>query len=100
MKEHAKVLRWEEPPPAKRGAVTSSSRFDALAEELRAQPGRWAVIYDGTTKSFSGMAHHIRQGAIRCFAPAGDFDATYRASADGVRVYARYVGDRDGEPDV
>lgn len=95
MKEQAKVIRWEEPPPTNRPPGASSSRYEALAEELRAQPGRWAVVYDGPVKSFTGLGNHIRQGAVRCFAPAGDFDATSRSSAGRIRVYARYVGDQE-----
>jgi hypothetical protein len=99
MPEPATVLRWEEPPPPKRrtGPRESGghSRFASLAAELRANPGRWAVIYDGPKQHASGMATHIRMGHVICFSPCGDFDAVSRQHGDRGLVYARYVGDRE-----
>jgi hypothetical protein len=91
--EQPKIIRWEIPPTAKRTGGNSFSRFQALADELRAHAGQWAVIYDGHSKSFTGLANHIRQGSVRCFTPCGDFDATTRSRDGHYIVYARYVGD-------
>jgi hypothetical protein len=94
--EQAAVIRWEDPPPAKAGPPSTGdftrSRYDRVAEVLRANPGRWALIYDGSLKGRQGAAHQIRQGALRAFTPAGDFDATTRWQGDRLRIYARYLG--------
>jgi hypothetical protein len=93
--EPAAVLRWEEPPPAKHngaGFGGPASRFAALADELRSRPGEWAVVCE-SAKAAAGLATHIRMGQMRCFTPAGDFDAVTRR-VDGLTLtYARYVGD-------
>jgi hypothetical protein len=94
MAEPAAVIRWEEPPPGRpagRETGNGNSRWNAVAAELRAHPGRWALIREG--ESGSGLATHIRQGHIACFTPAGDFDAVSRQARGVNRVYARYVGD-------
>lgn len=97
MAERAAVIRWEEPPPPKRrnGTRNGHSRFAALAAELRANPGRWALIYDGPKQHSSGMATHIRMGSVMCFSPCGDYDAVSRQHGDHGLVYARYVGDQE-----
>lgn len=94
MSELAKVIRWEDPPPARTpGKTNPSSRFSELAEELRRQPGMWALVLDGTRGATSGLASTIRGGKTSCFAPAGDFEAVCRAANGKRLVYARYLGD-------
>lgn len=97
MPERARVIRWENPPPAKNpgsGSGGPASRFTALADELRARPGEWGVVFE-TPKPPNGLATHIRMGQMRCFTPAGDFDAVTRR-VDGITItYARYLGDDD-----
>lgn len=88
------VIRWEEPPVAKgQGAVGQrQSQYTGVADQLRAHPGRWALVCEKQGRG-GGLASHIRMGQMQCFAPGGDFDAVQR-TVDGVtRVYARYVGD-------
>lgn len=86
------VIDWQEPPAdvlKRRPHKTTESRHAPLAEELRAEPGRWALIYDGpSVGKASGLATHIRLGQILAFTPTGDFDAV---SCRG-RAWARYVG--------
>lgn len=94
MSDQAKVIRWEEPTPRKRPGPAGQgwSRYAGLAEELRANPGRWALVAERTDGNH-GLATHIRSGQMQCFTPTGDFDAASRC-VDGItRVYARYVGD-------
>lgn len=89
------VLRWEEPPPAfhVRKGRAPSSRLSPIADELRARPGQWGVVFEGPGGAGGGMVTHIRLGQVACFAPAGDFDATGRTQNGVTTVYARYVGD-------
>lgn len=96
--EQPTVIRWEEPPPSARGGAgrEPSRRFVAIADQLRANPGRWALIQETEQHGKSGLATHIRLGAIVAFAPCGDFDAVTRRVGDVTRVYARYLGDSDG----
>lgn len=94
------VLRWEDPPATRKsnGASGYSSRYEPVADELRERPGEWGVVHEGPVPasgkgSANALSTHIRMGALRPFAPAGDFDAVARVK-DGVRtVYARYLGD-------
>lgn len=91
------VIRWEEPPPgnARRPLGSGHSRYTAVADELRAQPGRWALVFEGRAGMATGLATHIRMGSMHCFTPAGDFDAVSRRIDGYTRVYARYVGDEE-----
>lgn len=90
------VIRWEQPPAPAQSArpyTTRRSKLAPLADELRAQPGQWAVVFEGSAGQATGMATHIRLGQMACFAPSGDFDATTRRSNGVTTTYARYVGD-------
>lgn len=97
MVEQAKIIRWEEPPPAKAATRPQAghSRYAAIAAELRAHRGRWAVVYEGRTTGGTALATHIRMGHMKCFTPAGDFEATMRAINGRGLVYARYLGDEE-----
>lgn len=99
MPEPAQIIRWENPPPPARGRggnhTGSRSRFTAIADELRARRGEWAVVEEKVLppRTQSGLATRICMGHMRCFGPPGDFQAVVRRK-DGVsRVYARYLGD-------
>lgn len=93
------VIRWEKPPPSRRlggyPVGQGKSRWAAVAEELRAHPGEWALIAESPLGVNGGLATQIRMGHMVCWSPAGDFDAETRR-ADGVRkVWACYVGDAE-----
>lgn len=93
MAERVKVIRWEDPPRTQSyGGGPSGSRFDGLAEVLRDEPNRWAVIYQGSRGTASGMAGKIKHGAMKAFRPVGVFEATVRTDGQTSTVYARYVG--------
>lgn len=95
MAEQAQIIRWEDPPPTHNSypRITSFSRYAAVADELRANPGRYAVVAEGAHGT--GLANHIKTGSVRCFTPAGDFDATFRVVNGVGTVYAAYLGDGD-----
>ena len=92
MIEQRKIIRWQNPPASRGGGGNSSggkpSAYQDIAADLRAHPGRWAVIFDGAIGLAAQRAADIRQGVSRPFQPAGDFEAVAR----GRFTYARYVG--------
>lgn len=94
--EPLKILSWEDPPPSPYGRPAGSSstdrRYAEVAQQLREEPGRWAVVQEKTSHG-SGLAHAINYGAVTAFRPPGDFEATYRRREGVTRVYARYLGD-------
>lgn len=81
-------LKWEEPPPDGRGR--SGEESQAIADELRRRPGRWAVVkeYD-SVPSAGAYAGQIRNGVTRAWQPEGAFEAVSRKG----KVYARYIGE-------
>lgn len=70
------ALTWKEPPP---------KRWDSVAEELRANPGRWAVV------ELPGVAYtsHIKRGTLKAFRPAGAFEVRSHKG----EFFIRYKGD-------
>lgn len=96
------VIRWEDPPLSRsrnggRPADTYSSRYQAIADQLRARPGEWALVDEFEGIHNRGLATKIRLGSMLCFTPAGDFEAVARRGRGMVRTYARYLG--NGEAD-
>lgn len=74
------ILRWEDPPPPRRGfgdrgRWAENADLRAIADELRANPGRWAVVAEAANP---GSATHIRTGHYVAFRPVGHFEATLR----------------------
>jgi hypothetical protein len=94
------IIRWAEPPHAyavdpTRGG-SRGSQWDGIAAELRANPGRSAVVFAGPRNTVSSFANQIRIGGFTCFTPPGSFAVT-RHTVPGTRVvelYAKYVGER------
>jgi hypothetical protein len=82
-------IEWTPPPTsAKRGG----SKWDPIAKQLKANPGRWACIGRGIPTSIASV---IRRGEVKCFKPVGSFEVrtanhSERWVAD---VYVRYIGD-------
>jgi hypothetical protein len=99
------ILRWEEPPPTNHGGrrrpprpravIPGGERWQAVADELRAHPGEWAVLRDDRPYSAGGLMTRIREGSFAPFAPLGSFDAATRQTSRGgpVLLYARYIGE-------
>lgn len=93
----AAVLRWEEPPPDRRG-MTSGTRspardFAVVARELRERPGEWAVVAEVPYFGGANLATRIRRGSGPWWRPAGSFDATCRHVDGRAVVYARFLGE-------
>jgi hypothetical protein len=90
-----KIFRWEDPPASRAPKVPEQPGGGAWQEtvaRLQMEPGRWAVIYEGTNGSASGLAWSIRRGGLVGWGYPGDFETTTRAVAGQTLVYARYVG--------
>jgi len=101
-------MQWQDPP----GEVgVRGPHIQAWAEEaaaLRANTGTWAVIADypksppprgndNYTKA-GNLSRNIKKGSLNAFQPAGAFESTVRTEDDHIRVYARYVGEREASP--
>lgn len=86
------VIRWEEPPPPRNGQRSDSERtpWAVIAQELKGEPGRWAVVHEGGPNP--KLATRIETGLSPWFRPAGTFEATQRQVGPVVTIYARYVG--------
>lgn len=100
MPEQKQIVRWEDPPPPARGKGGGGpgvfrSRYDSIAAELRANPGRWAVVdvVDTARERGGGLVTQITGGHLLCFKPAGDFEAVGRWRGAVLTTYARYLGD-------
>jgi hypothetical protein len=89
------VIRWEEPPPHGNNKPKRPSKYQPIADALRARPGKWAVVLEDTpTGSCGTFAFKVRTG-YGPFAPERSFEAKTVGPAAGrsAKVYARYVGD-------
>jgi len=82
-------MKWQAPPEVNRGR-NDLSKYASEAAALRAQPGKWALVIEGTGPSIGGQ---VRAGRLTNF-PKGEFEATSRKRSDGkYDVYVRFVGD-------
>lgn len=81
--------RWEDPPEPQKGPNTSSKQ-QRIVNQLRNNPGRWAVIHTApNTQAAWSYASWRKQGKSPAWTPVSDFEITCRGS----KVYARYVGE-------
>lgn len=84
-------INWQEPPSDGRIGNNKGKHIE-FAEQLRANPGRWAVMGEDLSCSTTTM---INRGIILGFAPAGAFEAVTRGVVKNRgTIYVRYVGDR------
>lgn len=86
-------VQWEEPPKPNGGPRANQQLLD-FANELRANPGRWALYptVPSSDSATSSNAANIRRGTLAAFRPPGAFEAVAR-TAGGIRqIYVRYVG--------
>lgn len=84
------VIRWEEPPPDRRGRQQPAIDHGSVATELRERAGEWACVAIAVQ---SGMATAIETGRIAAYRPRGSFEARRRV-VDGLPlIYARFVGE-------
>jgi hypothetical protein len=70
-------LVWQDPPPSNKG--NRSPELDALAEALKAHPGRWALV---ANDPYSGGGQYHRNRGLE-FVCRSKGDGTYDK-------YARY----------
>lgn len=94
-----KIIRWENPPPSRMARSKGGSResmWDDVAEWLRAEPGRWALVRENVSKANATSANvMIYSGGATCFRPRGSFEAAMRTNVDGTyNLFARYVGEQ------
>lgn len=85
---------FRDPPPPR----LQPELHEAVAEALRKRPGQWALV--GTFGNYSEASTavvRITRGTVEAYRPAGDFDATQRKERGDCNVYARFVGDGEGE---
>jgi hypothetical protein len=83
------AVEWAEPPVTSRPGVRGTTRYAAIADELRANSPRWARVAEGVAPA---VGTYLRKTHM----PRPEFEVTCRALPDtGARkvdVYARYVG--------
>lgn len=70
------ALEWKDPAP---------KRWEGIAEELRANPNRWAVIEVPSPSYLT----HIKKGKLKAFRPAGAFQLRMSKG----ETFIRYTGD-------
>lgn len=52
-------LIWEDPPEDGRG--NGKVPWKAIVAELRARPGEWAIVWEGTATQAGAKAQHLRR---------------------------------------
>lgn len=101
-------MKWQEPPGEVGSRGPHVQKWAEEAEALRANVGTWAVIAeylksdpprgnDNYTKA-GNLSRNVKKGALNAFQPAGAFESVVRTEDDYVRVYVRYVGEREASP--
>lgn len=87
------MVEWKDPPPGE----TSPGKWDDDANELRANPGQWAIVRTANErKTLDTLGTTIRKGRATSWLPAKSFEAVVRSNGDGTyAVYARYIGDKE-----
>lgn len=85
-------MKWETPKPT-RGRKPLVD-YAGIADELKKNPGEWAVVGENMPIS---LGSNISSGRIKAFQPAGAFEGTIRGQSNGraVKVFARFVGKND-----
>lgn len=64
--------------------------WDAVANELRRRPGKWALVAQGVSRTY---AYRIKQGLMPAFAPAGTFvTRTVGPRGPNADLFVAYVG--------
>lgn len=82
-------IKWADPPADGRGR-RRSTHWAEVADALRANPGKWALVAESASPS---TAQNIKRGTYVAFADEG-FEAVSRKSptGKGSDIYARFVG--------
>ena len=86
------ALHFEDPPPSRQFAPRTD--HVAVAAELKAHPGQWAIISRHRTAAAAATAAgRIKCGFPAAYKPAGAFDAVARTVNGEHRMYAMYRGE-------
>ena len=70
-------MKWQDPP---------AKRWDPIAEELRNNPQRWALV----EVPHPSYGAHIKRGKLKAFRPVGAFEVK---NSKG-EIYIRYIGEQ------
>lgn len=91
--ETASVVVWEDPPRSRFGRARLEEEIgEAVLEQLRAHPGKWAKVRTWAVKSSaSTAASRIRKGEAPGL-PAVEWEAVGRSVPGGSALYLRYRG--------
>ncbi|WP_433355510.1 hypothetical protein ACQP25_16930 [Microtetraspora malaysiensis] len=92
------ILRWEDPAPRTR----TKNENDRIADELRSNPGKWAVIAENPNtaegRRVSARLYNAVKQGYRGFrrVDGGTYEGTTRSGTDDdnsrvIRVHARFV---------
>ncbi len=81
-------MKFQDPPKA------GNCKYDhqSIAAELKANPGRWALVFENV---FSSLSVSIKSGRLAAYRPAGSFEAlsaSRNGSTNKADIYVRYVG--------
>lgn len=84
-------LEWKDPPEtALGGRGGSENKWRAIGEQLRANPGQWAVVDQKYTRaSATALASRVRRGRMTATLGDGRFEA---AVSDDNEIFVRYLG--------
>jgi hypothetical protein len=103
MEIKAENFVWGEEPPSQTYHSAQSGEYRKIAQELKTQPGAWAVIATAPeadtkmSKRLVNLGAYMRSGSAAAFAPKNAFAATVR-KVDGVsKLYARYNGEENNQ---
>ena len=80
-------MQWEEPAPRYAPGGARKYLTDEVIEELRANPGRWAVIAEGPKSQASGLkSAQQRAAAVNHW----NLEFAVRTSGGRSKLYARW----------
>ena len=86
--------------PARTYTSARGSKYNELADALKANEGQWADITEDlleigvTEKGLDSAAGNIRRATFAAFKPAKSFEAADRLEDGERRVFAKYVGEQ------
>ena len=90
------ALEFRDPPPPKK----ARRNWQKIADQLKANPGRWAVVASGPRRSsVANIASRINRNEYGVFSPVGAYEAVVRESEKTpgrFEAYAQFVGNLDG----
>lgn len=89
MNNNSVAINWEEPPAAAKRGRPSNEPWDVIAQALRDNPNRWALIGRDKPASYGSSLKRRGDFEIRRVSAGLGYKAGY------CDVYARFVGGYD-----